>query len=446
MISIAALVLIAGLLMLAIGVRGWRINDHPICRSCRFDLVGIHGRAPRCPECGGELTRPRAVRIGRRKVHRSRTALGAALVLVGIVAGGVTLWASATGVDWNTYKPEWWLAADAQGGSSRAEGAIRELTKRLDDGALSMPLAQELIATGLERQMDEEIPWLDAWAIFLETARVNNMLSDAQLQQYIQAVADISFHMRARAAQAMPWDMRIGLTPGRIVSNALQLQIATTGLWIDDQPIDIRTMHIVTTGPGGVSTIDFNYNALRLRTLPPGEYDARLGVRITVTEANAPAIVVGTLDAEFSRKVQIVGPGEPLVELMTGEQLRSSVFESIAIRSTSISEDGHLAEGFIEVREAPVDMLFDIIWRFDDETAPDGYQELRMGGIAVKQGRNGGTKYSRSMGNAVRIQRTDIILRPAIGIAGTRMDFDRLWAEEIEFPDLLLSPLERESS
>jgi hypothetical protein len=43
---------LAGLILLVLGVRGWRIDDHPVCRRCRFDLVGVYPAIGACPECG----------------------------------------------------------------------------------------------------------------------------------------------------------------------------------------------------------------------------------------------------------------------------------------------------------------------------------------------------------------------------------------------------------
>jgi len=37
------------------GWRGRRIDNHPWCRKCRFDLHGLWPGAARCPECGIDL-------------------------------------------------------------------------------------------------------------------------------------------------------------------------------------------------------------------------------------------------------------------------------------------------------------------------------------------------------------------------------------------------------
>lgn len=47
-IGLAAL----GLALFWRGWRGRRIDNHPWCRKCRFDLKGLWPGAARCPECG----------------------------------------------------------------------------------------------------------------------------------------------------------------------------------------------------------------------------------------------------------------------------------------------------------------------------------------------------------------------------------------------------------
>lgn len=78
-------VLLLGLVLLVMGVRGRRINDHPVCRGCRFDLVGIYPAVQTCPECGRGL-RSSMVRTGVRRRRRRMAILGGILTLAGVIA------------------------------------------------------------------------------------------------------------------------------------------------------------------------------------------------------------------------------------------------------------------------------------------------------------------------------------------------------------------------
>jgi tRNA(Ile2) C34 agmatinyltransferase TiaS len=53
--------IVVGISALVRGLRGRRIDDHPLCRRCGFDLTGKPETSTRCPECGSDLRRPRAI-------------------------------------------------------------------------------------------------------------------------------------------------------------------------------------------------------------------------------------------------------------------------------------------------------------------------------------------------------------------------------------------------
>jgi hypothetical protein len=46
---------IAGAALLFVGLRGRRLDDHPLCRRCGFDVFGTPEPQTACPECGADL-------------------------------------------------------------------------------------------------------------------------------------------------------------------------------------------------------------------------------------------------------------------------------------------------------------------------------------------------------------------------------------------------------
>src|SRR5690606_6583837 len=77
-----------GAALLSLGLRGRRVNDHPICRKCGFDLVGREdldqtwGDAV-CTECGADLKGRRAIVPGQRAPCRTPRAVGIFLIVIG---------------------------------------------------------------------------------------------------------------------------------------------------------------------------------------------------------------------------------------------------------------------------------------------------------------------------------------------------------------------------
>jgi hypothetical protein len=55
------LLFLVGLILLILGLRGRRVDDHPICRKCGFDLFGKPEGSTICSECSADLTYPHAI-------------------------------------------------------------------------------------------------------------------------------------------------------------------------------------------------------------------------------------------------------------------------------------------------------------------------------------------------------------------------------------------------
>ena len=107
-LSVAAV----GVVLLVLGLRGRRLNAHPHCRRCGFDLIGVTHRG-RCPECGADLATPRAIRSGARRRRALPVTVGGVLLLAAGLAGGALLWSAATNFNWNVVKPDWLLVLQA---------------------------------------------------------------------------------------------------------------------------------------------------------------------------------------------------------------------------------------------------------------------------------------------------------------------------------------------
>src|SRR5687768_4721251 len=143
--SLAGLLLIApaalaaaSLALLAYALRGRRVDDHPICRRCGFDLYGKPEGASVCSECGADLSRPRAIRVGRREKRRRVIAFSLPALLLCVAWLALLGWGAARGTEWNPHKPAWWLMSDARRPDLNArDAALGEMTARLKSGKLS---------------------------------------------------------------------------------------------------------------------------------------------------------------------------------------------------------------------------------------------------------------------------------------------------------------------
>lgn len=87
---VSMLLLGVGGILVVHGWRGRRLDDHPLCSRCRFDLHGLGIDTPdsKCPECGVMLEKC-PPRIGNRKRSPARIITGATLLLVMLVFSGI---------------------------------------------------------------------------------------------------------------------------------------------------------------------------------------------------------------------------------------------------------------------------------------------------------------------------------------------------------------------
>jgi hypothetical protein len=177
-----------GALSLALHVyafRGRRVDDHPVCRKCGFDLIGKPAGVSRCSECGADLARKNAVRDGHRAKRYALMAVAApALLLCGGALGFVT-WASTKDINLNVHKPAWWLVGETGSGSAATrDAAMSELFDRLRAGRLSKTQVRDIAERVLACQADRSRPWNPPWNQFVEQARDDRLLSDDQWETY----------------------------------------------------------------------------------------------------------------------------------------------------------------------------------------------------------------------------------------------------------------------
>ena len=93
-------IVLIGLMLLVRGLRGFAIDDHPICRACGFDLFGRPQGATVCSECGAGLANPDAIQIGRRRRRPVRAGVGGLLILPSLLRIGMIVWGASGHVNW----------------------------------------------------------------------------------------------------------------------------------------------------------------------------------------------------------------------------------------------------------------------------------------------------------------------------------------------------------
>jgi len=240
-IALTVMLLAAGVLTAHLGRRGRRINDHPICASCRFDLIGVYPQSKACPECGSDLKPHHAVRAGARRANRPLLATGILLIVLSVVIGGGGLIATAAGINWNKHLPTWILIARAQSaGQSDASDILAELNARSIAGTLSRKHVDSLIQATLARQRKRAtLPWDASWGDLFMSFVAGGHVSDEDYATYLRQSVSIQAQTRTQAHPnpELPFQLRLATDRGAGISPTF-LEVALSNITIDGRPVE----------------------------------------------------------------------------------------------------------------------------------------------------------------------------------------------------------------
>ncbi|MCC6679042.1 MAG: hypothetical protein IT436_18100 [Phycisphaerales bacterium] len=194
MLFILSLIIAAwGIALIGLGRRGRKLDDHPICGGCGFDLVGSlpPGRrsafavpkGARCPECGVALARAGAIEIGNRARRPGAIRAGVVVTVVGVLGMVTILYLGATRGAIARVQPTWMLIPQA----SRDREALLELVGRVAAGTCDERQTKDLVARALQSQADLSREWDAAWGDLIEEARLRKQVSDADWARYLKS-------------------------------------------------------------------------------------------------------------------------------------------------------------------------------------------------------------------------------------------------------------------
>jgi hypothetical protein len=435
----------------AVAWRGWRgrqIDDHPLCRRCGFDLVGKPADSTRCAECGADLSGPRAVRVGHRARRPALLAIGAELLVVGLIPLAIIALVGARGVDVQTLKPLWWVRAEALGDDpAAAVTAFGELQRRLVLGQLSGKDVESIVDDLLAWQADANRPWLPTAGDFIETARdaivpagTPPLVSSERWSRYAQQAGPrltFTARPRARAGDAFPVVVvtdRHRAGSGNRFTWGMR-QIGSPAAHAGTPPPRRISMRSSSTGNGALTMID------RLQPLPlpepttrPMPREVTVRVPMDVTEGPRSSATLASWTSE-GRVAWVELPAtQPSVVLVDDPALRPAIERAVTIRKAHLVQTRVLT-AFVDFRigPTPVPLAYDVFLRTDA-------REWKLTPL-VHPGPGGGTVGTtdsvRSEVNGFAAEVVDVVLRPNPDAAATRtLDIDRVWSGEVVLRDV----------
>lgn len=298
-VLVPSIALLCALALTAFALRGRRVDHHPVCRRCGFDLFGKPPGSTACAECGADLNRRRAVRVGNRERRRGLAWVAASVLLLSLGWLGAVGWREARRTDWNRHKPVAWLVGDAAGRSPAArDAALAELVRRIGGGRLADDHLGPLVGRALDHQADAAQPWVPAWGELVEAAHRAKRVSPDQWKRYRAQAMTLTLEVpEPRQYRGDAMRLRLLRGPDRVAAARFEVDIEVDpNVWLGTEVR--RPQHkdglawsdttvTVPPGPGDVgvggvlASCDVRISdALQETALGPGAQTARLQVTL----------------------------------------------------------------------------------------------------------------------------------------------------------------------
>jgi hypothetical protein len=429
---------LAGVVLFVIAWRGRVVAGSRLCRRCRFDLAGIAGAA-NCPECGAGLGGGSATVVRRLRSVRLLM-LGVVLMAGSLAAGGGVAAYRAWQANLNPYKPVWVLKLEASGmPSARSAAAISELCRRLRTGVLAEADIDSLVVDAIALRSTPNVPQDPAWSDFIELARVNGAVTDAQWVTYVRSGVALTCSVRRsmRAGRSTPISLMV--TGPRLGSNPpeaarARVRYAITGVAIGEHhaAFNNRGFGQSTVGRGGSS------GSSVYTTAPgtPGTFQARVTCSIQILDpGSAGERVLGEWSQDFVSDVQVVPESVPVVRGERDEALLPGV--RAALTATLRLDAPGMLGVMVQSNRPPANLAFEVFIRPCDGAAAG--REFKAGSMSFPAGGTHGYGTSAEA-EAWDATSADVVLRPSIEAAEANVALESIWlGPEVVLPRVAIA-------
>ena len=202
--SILALI---GLVLLVKAIIGRQLSDHPFCRKCRYDLIGLNLSAPStCPECGNTVDiNSRSVMKGHRRIRFLMLSFALVITIVGSAGIGFSSLKrhpALENIEWQHLYQRSPEPALRFYESLNDEEAVHELWRRMTKGTVTDKGLRVLIDRSMQHIADPKAGYDYIWGSVLLYALYDNQLTDAERIAFIEGSVYSSIHLHAAVSDS----------------------------------------------------------------------------------------------------------------------------------------------------------------------------------------------------------------------------------------------------
>ena len=431
LVACLTLTILSSVILLA-AIRGRRVDDQPLCRRCGYDLTGRAG--DRCPECGRDLTRPRAVRVGHRRRRWGVASVAAALLAASLLYPFRSMYVALNQVRWVEHAPVWWLTRDLTRTGTRQIAALAELTRRLRAGGLSQPQVDAVADRCLVVQGNPAVVWDTAWGEFVETAASEKRLDTGRWERYgrqaFGAMLTVPKHLLDDRSYML---FKITPTSARTSVRVLHAAVVVTAAVDRLTPIVWGRREAYVCASNWTFTVSELASQVSLaEPLPAGEHLLAVSIRVTVA---APDWMPLSSDPRYSppptlkcdlflKHALLVVPSVPDPDRINAAALVYLMDAALDVCQVRTDEFGR-RQLVCHMTAVPAPVAFDVF------VSPgiDG-EPTWVGGFFCLQGQSTGVAFDLSP-RQTTAGTLDVSLRPSNSMHPAALDVDPVWGGEI---------------
>jgi hypothetical protein len=448
------LILLAGLLLVLPGAilvyRGFRgrpILSEPACAKCGYDVRSVALRGEKtCPECGADLSGPRAVKFGRPHKRPKMIWAGIALLLLALLQVGGPIGIAMMGIRWDDLRSNESIIANLKT-TADSPWDWQRLQRRAQAGKLPREDAQAAIDQLIAHLQDKRargqahqgpLPWSKD---FVQMVDKRGDIDDAQLARLVDAYYGPSpnLQMPAKVRQGNAFYAHVSYgqhwqLPGLKTLTAVR-RVAVDGKEIQPQSIGPRD-ELSSAGPFG---IDAHFDT---DSIEPGDHEVIFELDAAIVPETArlrndvrPGAAHRWPQARHRWTMTAKAPLTVVAkDVQTVERVTDDAFDPIKtaglrVASVEIQQLGPNLRPtvVIEHRKGPVPLLFNARLRVGD-------QEIALN----RSGSSSGSIENQTYQSDVRslpadLKEVDVILDPDLRSAESMLTYDKLWAKPVIF-------------
>ena len=374
----------AALVAAYLTILGWRLwrrsrriphdTGAPCCRRCGYNLTGL--TSDRCPECGADVTQPKARVIGSRRRAKWFKVIGLLLLIIGLPATLSLSLQCYRRFPWYRFVPTSWVFRNVEG--SAVNWKIRgymELQRRFDSGGLSREQTERLIRDALADQPRWDLPYTQAYPITLtfKILRDSDALTSAQWDQCLQQAHLLKLAIRPTVLPGRPVPACIYTMTRTPLETPQRGEILAAR--VDGQAVTFTAeswRNFLTSRPSTVS--------LHLPALPPGPHVLECDVRTGPSEflRDPPGEVFlneGVFDHTLRAEFEVLADVPPdYIKLTPSADLAASLPGMIDIPNMCVSTRSDEVHnrliptllGRISINaDLPMSLALDVVLRWD---------------------------------------------------------------------------------